>query len=132
MSCEVRILPSAEAELDSIVGYLAGLGAQTARRFTEAYRAKLELIASEVVEFGLSRMPELAALGYRSTLVNSYVLLFYYEDVEGLVEGGAGTSGGKGSPARRAVIAHVFHQSQDYARLVLPQGGGAGGGEAEA
>ena len=99
MAYSVRILPSAEDEVESIIAYLASHGTSTARRFVAEYRKQLELLASDVVDYGLSKLPELAALGYHSCLVNTYVLLYYYE-------------------GDAVVIAHVFHQSQDYARLV--------------
>lgn len=102
MACELRILPSAEKEVDAIVGYLAERSTTAAKRFVGAYRAQLELLASGEVEYGLSRMPELAALDYHACLVGSYVLL-YYRDADGSID-----------------IAHVFHQSRDYARLALP------------
>ena len=47
----------------------------------------------------LSRMPELATKGYRPLFVKNYVALYKVHD-------GA------------IVIAHIFHQSQDYARLI--------------
>ena len=47
----------------------------------------------------LSRMPELAAKGYRPLFVKNYVALYKVHD-------------------DAVVIAHIFHQSQDYARLI--------------
>lgn len=99
MACNIRILPSAEEEVDAIVSYLFGFGVQVARRFTEEYRHQLELLASGIVDYELSSLPELANMGYRSCRVNSYILLYYRKDND-------------------VIIAHVFHQSQDYARLV--------------
>ncbi len=96
-----RILPSAENELDGIISYLAGHGPHTARAFTSEYRKQLDLLASGTIDYGLSKLPELAALGYHACLVNSHVLLYYYDGED-------------------VVVAHVFHQSQDYARLVMP------------
>ena len=49
--------------------------------------------------YGLSRVKELAVLGYRPMLVKNYVALY---KVEGDV----------------VIVAHIFHQSQDYAKLV--------------
>lgn len=95
-----RILPTARDELEDIVAYLSGHGAHTARRFTNEYRRQVGLLASGVVDYGLSNLPELAALGYHACLVNSYVMLYYYTDDE-------------------VVVAHIFHQSRDYARLVI-------------
>ena len=101
MGCNVRILPSAEQEVEEIVAYLAGHGPMTARRFVDAYRKQLDLLASGVVEYGLSALPELAELGYHACRATRYILLYYREGAD-------------------VVIAHVFHESRDYARLVLP------------
>lgn len=100
MAYNVKILPSAELEVDGIVEYLSGFGAQPARHFVNEYRHQLELLASGVVDYGLCKLPEIAVLGYHSCHVNSCIMLYYYE-------------------GDNVVIAHVFHQSQDYARLVL-------------
>ena len=49
--------------------------------------------------FGLSRIPELAAHGFRPVLVNNYVALIVIKE-------------------ETVYVAHVFHQTQDYANLV--------------
>ena len=95
----VLILPSAEEEVEAIVSYLTALGNQAARGFVEAYRKQLTLLESGVIDYGLSKLPELASLGYHSCSVNRYVLLYYREGDD-------------------IYIAHVFHQRQDYACLV--------------
>ncbi len=102
MACNVRILPTAEREVAEIVEYLARHGQNTVRRFVSKYRLQLELLQSGTVDFGLSALPALAELGYHACRVNSYVLLYYREGDD-------------------IVIAHVFHQSRDYARLALPR-----------
>ncbi len=102
MAYNVKILPTAKLEVEGIVEYLLGHGVNTARRFSVKFRAQLELLASGVVDFGPSFISELSALGYHACLVNTYVMLYYYD-------------GGD------VVIAHVFHQSQDYATLVAPR-----------
>ncbi len=99
MPYSTRILPTAEAELDNTIAYLTAQGPQTARKFTNEFRKQLELLSSGVVDYGLSKLPELAALGYHACLVKSYVMLYFYEDNE-------------------IVIAHLFHQSRDYTHLV--------------
>lgn len=101
MACEVRILPSAEKEVEEIVAYLMGRSEGAARRFVSAYRDKLEMLASGSVDFGLSHLPELAELGYHAFRAASYVVLCYRDENGGVV------------------VAHVFHQ-RNYARLVLP------------
>ena len=100
MAYKARILPTAEAELESISAYLLQFGPATAARFLDEYGKQLDLLASGVVDYGFAKVPSLAARGYRACLVNSYVMLYYREDDE-------------------IVVAHIFHQSQDYARLVV-------------
>lgn len=96
----VKILPTAGQEVDDIVEYLMGHGINTARRFLAKYRQQLEILQSGVADYGLSFLRELRGLGYHACSVNSYVMLYYYEGSD-------------------VVIAHVFHQSQDYASLVI-------------
>lgn len=98
MAYNVKILPTAEQEVDDIVEYLMGHGINTARRFLAKYRQQLEILQSGVADYGLSFLRELRGLGYHACPVNSYAMLYYYEGSD-------------------VVIAHVFHQSQDYARL---------------
>lgn len=101
MAYKVRILPTAEEEVDAIVAYLLTLGKPAAKSFTSQYRNQLRLLESGVVDYGLSHPPELAKLGYHSCRVNKYVMLYC-------------------RTTDTVVIAHVFHQRRDYARLVLP------------
>lgn len=99
MAYDVKILPTAELEVEDIVEYLSGFGVQPARHFIEDYRRQLELLASGVIDYGLCRLPEVAKLGYHACRVNSYIMPCCFE-------------------GDAVVIAHVFHQRQDYARLV--------------
>lgn len=99
MAYDVKILPTAEIEVEGIVEYLSGFGMQPARRFVEEYRHQLELLSSGVIDYGLCKLSEAAKLGYHACRVNSYIMLYYFKD-------------------DAVVIAHVFHQRQDYARLV--------------
>lgn len=101
MAYKVRILPTAEQEVASITSYLFGYSNQAAAKFIEIYERQLQLLGSGLVDYGLSHIPELAELGYHSCRVNKYALLYFYEDND-------------------IVIAHVFHQRQDYARIVEP------------
>lgn len=102
MAYRARILESANRELGDIVASLAGYSPSAARCFLEEYETQLDLICSETVSYGLSRMPELAQLGYRCALVGKHLLLYY-------IEGDC------------VVVAHLFHQRQDYAKLVGPK-----------
>lgn len=75
MAYDVKILPTAEIEVEGIVEYLSGFGMQPARRFVEEYRHQLELLASGVIDYGLCKLPEAAKLGYHACRVNSYIML---------------------------------------------------------
>ena len=97
---KVVISQDAESELELIYGYLSIFGARTADRFLDAYEECVSTLEEGVVEHPLSRHPELRRSGYRVALVNSYLVLYRvaaHDEVH---------------------VAHVFHQSQDYAKLV--------------
>lgn len=100
MACKVRIQPTALRELEGIVEYLAGFGPNTARSFLDEWETMLEGLRDGTVEHRLSRFSTLARLGYHTVLMKGYIALYFRE--EGVV-----------------VIAHLFHQSQDYANIVL-------------
>lgn len=100
MACEVEIQPTAEAELDEIVAYLSSLDKSAALGFLEEWEEKLDTLRDGRVEFAYSRFPALAALGYRAYWVKKYAALYFRED-------------------KKAVIAHIFHGSRNYARLVV-------------
>ena len=100
MACNVRIQPTAERELDAIVDYLAAFGPNTASAFLDEWERALRQLRDGRVEHRLSRFLPLAKLGYHTVIVNSYIALYYKEGDD-------------------VVIAHVFHQSRDYANLVL-------------
>ena len=93
MTYNVVILKSARYEYESIVGYLAQILKNP--RAAGNYVAEFEYQLLRP----LSHMQELAARNYRSFPVNNYVCLYKFEH-------------------ETIYIAHIFHQSQDYARLV--------------
>ena len=101
MTCEHRFLKSAQTDYENVIAYLCSAtgGRTAARSFANTLDEKIGLICSNPPLFALSRIPELAALGYRATLVGNYVMLYFFRD--GVI-----------------YIAHIFHQRQDYARLV--------------
>lgn len=101
MSFRRVILREAQKEYRSIIDYLVGVlkSPQAAVDFMNEFEYQLGLVAENPNLHSLSQLPELAALGYRPVFVKSYVALYK-------VDGDA------------VVVAHVFHQSQDYARLV--------------
>ena len=96
-----RILLTVRTEIRNIVAYIADVLCEptAAASFLDEFDYQFGLVADNPELHALSRMPELAALGYRSMLVKKYVALYYIE----------GDS---------VVVAHVFHQSQNYARLI--------------
>lgn len=100
MAYRVRIQPTALRELESVVAYLMGFGPETAASFLDEWEGVLGELRDGVVVHRLSRFDALARLGYRSVLMRSYVVL-YFKDGDDVV------------------IAHLFHQSQDYASIVL-------------
>ena len=95
------ILASAQVEFESIVEYLAVQLASpmAAERFMAEFEHELDVVCDMPEIHALSRMPELAALGYRPMYFTNYVALYCFDGTQ-------------------VVIAHVFHQTQDYARLV--------------
>ena len=94
MAYNVVILKSARYEYESIVGYLAQI-----RNFVAEFEYQLDLLREQPLLRHLSHIRELAARNYRSFPVNNYVCLYKFE-------------------RETIYIAHVYHQSQDYARLV--------------
>ena len=101
MACDYAILSEAQAEMESIVSYLVSIAGSlsAARAFMDEFDEKIALACDNPALYGLSRMPELAALGYRAFFVKNYAVLYFFRD-------------------GRIYVAHVFHQRQDYARLV--------------
>lgn len=104
MAYRSRILEGAVGDLEGIVAHLSARSEDAASAFLDSFEAQLDLICSGTVSYGLSRMPELARLGYRTALVGQHLFLYY-------VDGDA------------VVVAHVFHQRQDYAALVRSREG---------
>lgn len=107
MACEYVILKGAQDDYRGIVEYLLNVkkSPQSALGFIDEFDRQLESVCSSPLLHALSRMPELASLGYRSFFVNRYVALYFYRD-------------------ERVVVAHVFHQTQDYGRMVLSRDSG--------
>lgn len=101
MAYKRKILKEAAREYRDIVRYLAEVlnSPDAARGFMDEFDYQLGLVCDMPELYGLSRMKELASLGYRTLLVNNYVALYRIDD-------------------DTVVVAHIFHQSQDYAKLV--------------
>ena len=97
----VVVSEDAESELELVYDYLSVFGEQTAEKFlSSAYEKCIGMLEDGVVEFPLSRHPKLSAAGYHVVLVNSYLVLYRLTAPE------------------EVYVAHIFHQSQEYARLV--------------
>ena len=101
MAYEVVILDEAQREFRSIIDYLCNVleSPQATAAFMEEFEHQVSLIADNPELFALSRLPELATRNYRTAHINKYIMLY---KVEGDL----------------IAIAHIFHQTQDYARLV--------------
>ena len=101
MAYSVTIAAEAMREYEQIVSYLSGTlkSSTAAKGFIDEFALQVDFVRDNPELHALSRMPELAAKGYRPLFVKNYVALYKVHD-------GA------------IVIAHIFHQSQDYARLI--------------
>lgn len=101
MTCRTVILDEAKREYRKIVDYLARVlcNNQAATGFVNEFSRQVDLIADNPNIHALSRLPELANRGYRACFIGNYVML--YKTV-----------------GKTLYIAHIFHQSQDYAKLV--------------
>ena len=101
MACEYVLLPRAQADFEGIVRYLAIdlASPQAASRFVGEFEERISLVCEHPEMCPLSRMPEVAARGYRAMRVMGYMVLYAHRD-------------------ERIVVAHVFHMLQDYARYV--------------
>ena len=102
MACEVRLTAQAELEVVNIVAYLAEslCNSQAADRFLDELDALMTRLEQAPDLYPACAEPRLRSLGYRKAPLMRYVAL--YRQV--------GTD--------QVVIGHVFHMSQDYARLV--------------
>ena len=101
MVYKTEILESAQRELTEIVGYLAAVlkNPQAAEAFLSELDHQVALIENDPYLYSVSHLPELAARNYRVAFVKSYVMLYTLR-------------------GNTIYIAHIFHQRQDYARLV--------------
>ncbi|WP_195419892.1 type II toxin-antitoxin system RelE/ParE family toxin [Collinsella sp. D33t1_170424_A12] len=101
MGYRLSITREAQREYRDIVSYLVDVlkSPRAARHFMAEFDAQVESVRNYPEAFSLCHLPELAARGYRSASVMRYTFLYTVR-------------------ADEVIIAHVFHQSQDYARLV--------------
>jgi plasmid stabilization system protein ParE len=101
MACRVVIESAAAREYRQIVSYLADVlkSPSAARGFVDTFDEQVNLLREHPEMWPLSSCKELAHLGYRRFRVGSYLVLYKVT-------------------ADAVLIAHIVHQSQDYARLV--------------
>ena len=101
MVYRVVISNEAKREYEEIVRYLVDVlkSPQAARSFLAEFDSQVGLLREQPLIRPLSHLPELAAHGYRSFRIKKYVALYKFED-------------------ETVFIAHIFYQSQNYARLV--------------
>lgn len=101
MAYSITILEEAASEYRQIVHYLAKVlqSPQAARGFIEEFDSQVARIRTMPELYAASEMPELAKMEYRAFQVNSYLVLYRIEDTQ-------------------VHIAHIFHQSQNYTKLI--------------
>ncbi len=101
MACKVVLAKTAAKEYQQIVNYLARVlnNPPAAMRFMEEFERQTQRIREYPEIYALSRTEELAALGYRTFLINSYIGIYRLTE-------------------DKIFIAHIFHQSQDYTHLI--------------
>jgi plasmid stabilization system protein ParE len=101
MGTEFLFTRQAAGEYENITKYLALKlkSPQAARNFEQAFLRAISAVCVQPESFPLSKQPEVAQKGYRVIMVNKYLILYVYQD-------------------NKIIIAHIFHQSQDYAKLV--------------
>lgn len=102
MAYEYVILQGAQSDYRAIVEYLIDVkkSPQAARGFADEFDRQLDIVRENPLLHGLSRMSELAALGYRPIFVNRYIALYFFRD-------------------NLVTVAHIFHQTQDYASIAV-------------
>ena len=101
MAYKAVILDEAQREYRQIVDYLARIlcSPQAAAAFVDGFERILSLVVDDPQLFAVSQLRELAARGYRTAFVGNYAMLYRLE-------------------GDLVAVAHIFHQTQDYARLV--------------
>lgn len=101
MGCSVRVAREAENDLGAIVDYLCNAlcSPTAADELLGAYETFIDVVEKYPKAYPLSADRHLASLGYRKAQIKSYVAPYRIAD-DGVV------------------VSRIFHQSQDYARLV--------------
>ena len=101
MAFDAIITRSAEKDRNAIIEYLLGvLGTRgTAERFLDEFEHVIEIIGQDARTYPLSQEPRLERLGIHKAPFMNYLALYDISDGQ-------------------ARILRLFHQSQDYARLI--------------
>ena len=99
MTYKLKIQQTAESEISIIIEYLTLRSPKAAKTFYNDLQQCYTTLQDGIVDFGLSRFPKLANLGYHVVLFNNYVMLYLEDD-------------------NTRIISHIFHQKQDYANIV--------------
>lgn len=101
MAYRLVVLETAQKEYDSILYYLTEVlkAPHAAASFHEEFLGKLRLVLDMPQALPLSKSSKLAALGYRAIFVKRYIALYRIEEDD-------------------VVLAHIFHQTQNYAKYV--------------
>ena len=101
MGYSVRLADEASRDFDGIVAYLCEVLAApaAATELLDAYDAFVDVVEEYPEAYEKCADSHLAQLGYRKASLKGYIALYRTEKDE-------------------VVVSRVFHQSQDYARLV--------------
>ena len=92
MACEVVVTDEAKEDLEAAVLYLT-------EPLLDAFDGFVAKVEAFPLMYPTARESRLAHLGYRKAALEGYLALYRVK-------------------GEKVYVAHVFHQSQDYARLV--------------
>lgn len=101
MPFRVLVTDEAATDLESIVSYLSGAFAEpgAAVDLLDAFDEFVQNVSAFPEMYPSVRELRLSRLGYRKAALKKYIALYRVQ-------------------GKDVLVAHVFHQSQDYARLV--------------
>lgn len=102
MACDIKILRTCASEREAIVAYLVdSLGSpMAAADFLASFDEEVARVAELPESFPYAKDQVLELLGYRFFLVKNYIVLYKIVD-------------------ETICLAHIFHQTQNYANLVV-------------
>ena len=104
MAYSYLMLDKAKEDYEGIVAYLIAVsdGSSAALSFIDEFDRQIQIVCSNLSTYGLPRTPEIATLGYHTMLINNYAAFYFFRN-------------------STVFAAHIFHQRQDYAKLVAGQ-----------